>query len=193
MFMAARHVLRDDLSDLEDVLMLAFADDPHLEWLYPNDAAARRTWFRTALEAGRRRGHTYRTDDGTGVGIWSPPGVNSLSRADGAVLYQQMAESYGVAGTERLDAVAAARSALHPIEPHFYLLILGVATKGQGVGAELIAPVLRVCDEQGWPAYLESSSPRNVTFYERHGFAALHEIVVEGGPPLLGMWRPPAD
>ena len=103
-----------------------------------------------------------------------------------------MAESYGVAGTERLDAVAAARSALHPIEPHFYLLILGVATKGQGVGAELIAPVLRVCDEQGWPAYLESSSPRNVTFYERHGFAALHEIVVEGGPPLLGMWRPPA-
>lgn len=189
--MAVRHVLRDELGELEDVLMQAFADDPQLEWLYPDHGAARRSWFRIALEAGRRRGHTYRSTDGTGVAIWSPPGVNSLSRADGVAIYEQMAEHHGAAGTARLDANAAARSTLHPTEPHFYLLILGAATPGRGTGAELIAPVLRACDEQGWPAYLESSSPRNVTFYERHGFTAIHEIVVDGGPPLLGMWRNP--
>jgi len=189
--MAVRHVLREDLAELEDVLMQAFADDPHLEWLYPDHGAARRSWFRVALEAGRRRGHTYRSTDGTGVAIWSPPGVNSLSRADGVALYEQMAESHGAAGTARLDTIAAARSTLHPTEPHFYLLTLGAATPGRGTGAELIAPVLRTCDEQAWPAYLESSSPRNVTFYERQGFVAVHEIVVDGGPPLLGMWRAP--
>jgi hypothetical protein len=189
--MAARHVLRDELGDLEDVLMQAFTDDPHLEWLYPDHGQARRSWFRIALEAGRRRGHTYRSSEGTGVAIWSPPGVNSLSRADGVALYEQMAASHGDAGTIRLDTIAAARSTLHPTEPHFYLVTLGAATPGRGAGTELIAPVLRACDEQGWPAYLESSSPRNVSFYERHGFAPLHEIVVEGGPPLQGMWRTP--
>lgn len=189
--MAVRHVLRDDLEHLEDVLMQAFADDPHLGWLYPDHGAARRSWFRVALEAGRRRGHTYRTTDGTGVAIWSPPGVNSLSRADGVALYEQMAASHGAEGTARLDTIAAARSTLHPTEPHFYLLTLGAATPGRGTGAELIAPVLSVCDEQAWPAYLESSSPRNVSFYERHGFVAVHEIMVDGGPPLLGMWRAP--
>jgi acetyltransferase (GNAT) family protein len=189
--MAVRHVLREDLAELEDVLMQAFADDPHLEWLYPDHGAARRSWFRVALEAGRRRGHTYRSTERTGVAIWSPPGVNSLSRADGVALYEQMAESHGAAGTARLDTIAAARSTLHPTEPHFYLLTLGAATPGRGTGAELIAPVLRTCDEQAWPAYLESSSPRNVTFYERQGFVAVHEIVVDGGPALLGMWRAP--
>jgi hypothetical protein len=189
--MAVRHVLRDDLAELQDVLMQAFADDPHLAWLYPDHGEARRTWFRIALEAGRRRGHTYRSTDGTGVAIWSPPGVNSLSRADGDALYENMAEHHGEAGTVRLDAIATARSTFHPSEPHFYLLTLGVATPGGGAGGALIAPVLRTCDEQGWPAYLESSAPRNVTFYERQGFTALHEIVVEGGPPLLGMWRAP--
>jgi hypothetical protein len=187
--MAVRLVLRDDLADLQDVLMKAFAEDPHLDWLYPDHGAARRTWFRVALEAGRRRGHTYRSDDGTGVAIWSPPGVNSLSRADGDALQESMAEHHGEAGTARLEAIAAARSRFHPSEPHFYLLTLGVATPGRGAGGALIAPTLQACDEQRWPAYLESSAPRNITFYERHGFRALHEVVVEGGPSLLGMWR----
>jgi hypothetical protein len=41
-----------------------------------------------------------------------------------------------------------------------------------------------------WPAYLESSPPRNITFYERHGLVARDEIAVDGGPPLLGRCEP---
>lgn len=41
------------------------------------------------------------------------------------------------------------------------------------------------------PAYLESTNPRNVSLYERHGFAVTGSIDLPGGPSLSAMWRDP--
>ena len=60
------------------------------------------------------------------------------------------------------------------------------------LGGQVIAPVLERCDVERVPAYLESSNPRNVPFYQRHGFQVVDEIVLEeGGPVLHTMWRDP--
>jgi len=171
--------------------MAAFADDPLTRWLYPDGGETARGWFRIALQAGLRRGHTYGAAGGSGAAIWAPPGVRNFDRAEAAELAAVSEQHYGQAGLDRLGAVAEATGAAHPREPHFYLFIIGAATRSSGVGAQLLAPVLRTCDEQGWPAYLESSNPRNVTFYERHGFRGVAPIEPDGGPPLLGMWREP--
>lgn len=189
--MVARLVARADVAAAVDTLLRAFAEDPLTSWLYPDGGDAARSWFDIGVRAGVRRGHTYRSGDGGAVAVWSPPSVNNFDRTEGGALQAAMAERYGDAGLARLAAAAAATGAAHPHEPHFYLFLLGAAERGRGAGAEAIAPVLRACDEQGWPAYLESSSPLNVSFYERHGFTPVQPIEIEGGPTLLGMWRPP--
>ncbi len=171
--------------------MDAFKDDPLTNWLYPQGGESARPWFRVALRAGLKRGHTYKSDDGTGAAIWAPPSIGHLDRHEGGELTQAMAEHYGAAGVARLAAVAEATAAAHPPAPHFYLFVIGVSGRSRGVGATLLEPVLRICDEQSWPAYLESSNPRNESFYRRLGFSARYEILPEGGPPLLGMWREP--
>jgi hypothetical protein len=51
--------------------------------------------------------------------------------------------------------------------------------------------VLRRCDEDGMPAYLESSKERNLSFYGRHRFEVVGEYTVPGGPKLWFMWREP--
>ena len=57
---------------------------------------------------------------------------------------------------------------------------------------EDIELVLDRCDEEGVPAYLESSNPRNIPFYARHGFESTGEIVVgKGAPTVTAMWRNP--
>ena len=82
----------------------------------------------------------------------------------------------------------------HPQDPsHWYLFILGTeqAAQGQGLGSALLAQVLARVDADGMPAYLESSSERNLALYGRHGFEVTSEVVIPGGPRIWPMWREP--
>jgi ribosomal protein S18 acetylase RimI-like enzyme len=56
---------------------------------------------------------------------------------------------------------------LHPRESHWYILVIGVDPEfqGTGKGAELFAPVLRRADQEKQLVYLESSNPKNHSFY----------------------------
>jgi GNAT superfamily N-acetyltransferase len=83
--------------------------------------------------------------------------------------------------------------AFHPQEAHWHLPLIGVhpAHQGKGIGAALLLHVLNACDDQKALVYLEATSPRNVPFYERHGFAALGSIQVADSPPVVPMLRKP--
>jgi ribosomal protein S18 acetylase RimI-like enzyme len=60
---------------------------------------------------------------------------------------------------------------------------------GRGLGAALMKHALQICDEQGLPAYLESSNPRNISLYERHGFEVMGEIRTDTSPLMTPMYR----
>jgi GNAT superfamily N-acetyltransferase len=82
---------------------------------------------------------------------------------------------------------------LHPKEPHWYLATLGTdpSMQGKGIGTKLLRDALRLADEKGMPAYLESSKESNVPFYARSGFEVVGEVRVSGSPTLWRMWRDP--
>jgi ribosomal protein S18 acetylase RimI-like enzyme len=84
---------------------------------------------------------------------------------------------------------------LHPVEPHHYVLIIGVRpdAQGQGVGIELMQPMIKSADQTAVNIYLESSNPKNIQFYEKLGFKLLNEIYpLKNGPPMFRMLRAPA-
>ena len=62
--------------------------------------------------------------------------------------------------------------------------------RGQGWGGRLLAHVLEIVDNDGLPAFLESSNPRNISIYERHGFENLGTLDVGGRPLMTPMLRP---
>jgi ribosomal protein S18 acetylase RimI-like enzyme len=79
-------------------------------------------------------------------------------------------------------------------EPHWYLNVIGThpERQGQGLGGRVLGPVCARFDEDGVAAYLESSNPRNMTLYRRHGFVELDfTIDLPDGPRLYPMWRAP--
>src|SRR4029434_6355179 len=96
-----------------------------------------------------------------------------------------------VDGQTRSDAIAVMEQMgrYHPSEPHWYLPLIGVdpSQQGKGYGTALMRYALDACDGDRAPAYLESTNPRNVPLYQRHGFELLGTIQGGGIPPLFTM------
>lgn len=63
------------------------------------------------------------------------------------------------------------------------------AHQGGGIGSALIAEGLKAVDRDGLIAYLESSNPRNIPLYQRHGFEVIGEIQSGSSPTVRPMLR----
>jgi ribosomal protein S18 acetylase RimI-like enzyme len=60
-----------------------------------------------------------------------------------------------------------------------YITIVGVSPEYQnhGYGGKLIRAVLEQSDEKGQPVYLETTTDKNVSMYERFGFKKLEQVM----------------
>jgi Acetyltransferase (GNAT) domain len=67
------------------------------------------------------------------------------------------------------------------------------SSQRRGLGTALLEQSLQVVDNIGLPAYLDSTNPRNVSLYQRHGFATTGPIELPDGPVLIKMWRGPPE
>jgi len=185
-----------DFGPLAEVLARAFYDDPVTAWFYPNAARRMRhsrRFFAIRLRQLAEHGLIYTTSDRTGAALWAPPGHwretlrQSLMQLPmlPVLLPRIVRSTHAVREIERH----------HPVEPHYYLSVVGTdpELQGEGVGSALLAPVLQRCDETGAAAYLECSKEGNVSFYARHGFAVTRRIELPEGPPLWLMRREPPD
>jgi ribosomal protein S18 acetylase RimI-like enzyme len=186
---------RDDMDALATTLARAFDDDPVISWVFPG--AERRPRMARRLFA-MRLGHligddeVYTADANRGGAVWALPDRWKISPGQQLTMVARLLGGLGLR-TRRVLAGLHDIERRHPTEPHYYLAVLGVDPdeQGQGLGSALMGPVLRSCDEDRIPAYLESSKERNVDFYGRHGFRVLEELRLPAGPPVWLMWRDP--
>ena len=174
-----------------DTLLLGFSTDPLTRWLCPEAGTYLDMKAGINAFAGRAVDHGggWASADFAGVAMWLPPGVDPDEEAMAAE-FQRLCEEKTL---EEVFAVFEAMSEYHPAEPCWYLPMIGVdpAHQGRGVGAALMKHALDVIDTQGAVAYLESSNPRNISLYERHGFEAMGQIQIGGSPVVTPMIRQP--
>ncbi len=184
-----------DLPAIGQTATRAFVGDPVWDWLAPHS----RTWkrgmpfvFRMAAAEHLAHRTVWVTPDVTAVAVWASPGhrTNQLREALAA---PRLATVFGAKSIAGLRFYAAVREA-HPIEPHWYLGMLATdpAHQGRGHGSAVLQPTLDRCDEDGLPAYLESSKESNLAYYRRHGFEVQRELrPIASGPAVWLMWREP--
>ncbi|CDO05770.1 N-acetyltransferase [Mycolicibacterium cosmeticum] len=204
-----RPAVRADIGELSRVLGRAFYDDPVMAWMLPDPVARRRKLHRVFAALTRHhhlsRGGVEVASAGSTSGaasavptigacaLWDPPGrwqhttAEELRAAPGLLLTFGRTLRRGQQVTELMKRH-------HPEEPHWYLAVIGSdpTVRGSGQGQALMRSRLDRCDAEHAPAYLESSNPANIGYYQRFGFEVTGEInLPDGGPSLWPMWREP--
>lgn len=191
-----RPASQQDFPELAALLVRSFGGDPFHRWLFPDErvrASRQRLLFERLLMVYGRHGVVHTTEDRAGVAMWDPPRQEGPGLAEVLTFVLRVLPVFGW----RVFAVAegmAPLAGLHPQEPHWYLSVLGSDPDRQrnGVGTALVRSVLERCDRDGIPAYLESSRPENVPWYERFGFEVVAPLPMpRGGPSLYRMRREP--
>jgi ribosomal protein S18 acetylase RimI-like enzyme len=177
---------------LTAVLVLAFSTDPAARWMY-RDPHQYITHFPSFVQAFAGNAYThqsaYYVGEYAGAALWLPPDVHPDEEAMIDLMQRTVPERY----RQDASAVFEQMGRYHPRQPHWYLPLIGVdpAHQGHGYGSTLMQHALVPCDQDKTPAYLESSNPRNISLYKRHGFELLGTIQAGTSPPLYPMLRPP--
>jgi ribosomal protein S18 acetylase RimI-like enzyme len=173
-----------------DTIMLAFSADPMARWCWPDPhqyVAVMPSFVRAFASAGFVRNGAFYTEGHVGAALWLPPGTAPDDAAMGEMMERTIAPSI------RGEAIAVMErmAGHHPGEAHWYLPLIGVdpAHQGKGHGDALMRYALERCDREHAPAYLESTNPRNISLYERHGFEPLATIQLGSSPTVVPMLR----
>ena len=188
-----RRAAATDAAEISTILAEAFFDDPLFAWVFPGDSSRPRilrAMFAHIAE------HVYlpagaSTLCGSGAAIWQPPGVRLDDQVDPKLAAAFVKAVEGEMG--RLMSLFGVIEEAHPVEPHWYLPLIGVRpiAQGRAIGTRLLEFTLKEIDDQRAASYLEATSPRNAALYTRHGFEVVGELRVDDSPPLFPMWREP--
>jgi ribosomal protein S18 acetylase RimI-like enzyme len=179
-----------DESAVIDTIVLAFAADPVTRWAWadPRQYLATMPGFTRAFGGGAFAYNSAHCTAGyAGAALWLPPGAHPDEQAMGEILERTVADAIRA----DLFTIFEQMGGHHPDGPHWYLPMIGVdpAHQDQGHGSALLQHALEQCDRDHLPAYLESTNPRNIPLYQRHGFEAIGTIQVGSSPPLIPMLR----
>ena len=181
-----------DAEEVGRTLAEGFSDDPVVTWVFqePGRSAKLSTFFDFLAGAALvPLGATYLVPGSCAA--WTPPDTPPWPQERSARFTALLQQECTPADVARLGEVNAAEQMHHPKERCWYLGLIGTtpAAQGRGYGSALLKHSLRTVDGSGLPAYLESTNPRNVPFYQRHGFEATGLIELPDGPSLHDVAR----
>ena len=173
-------------------LVIAFSIEPLMRWCYP-DPHQYLAHFPDFIRADAGKAFEQRTayysDSFSGVALWLPPGIESDEEEISTIFQSTVSESL----RKEVLGIAEQMGRYRPIEPHWYLPLMGVELRHQrkGIGSAIMKHALIPCDRDKQLAYLEATSQENMAFYERHGFERLGTIQCASAPPVFPMLREP--
>jgi ribosomal protein S18 acetylase RimI-like enzyme len=181
-----------DEASIIDVLVRANWADPAARWVWPDSQQFLMHFPNFVRAFGGKafaHGSAYYVDGYVGAALWLPPDVHPDEETLIALVQQTVSEQI----QKDFFAVFERMGRYQPTEPHWYLPLMGVdpSQQGKGFGSALLQHTLFQLDRDNKLAYLESSNPRNISLYKRHGFELLGTIQTGTSPSIAPMLRNP--
>ncbi len=179
--MQLRHPSRADLTQLCVTAMRAFATDPVMRWLHPDDDEFFQHGgevLRDSMAGWLEYNQVWCTDDCASLAVWLQPGRPGAP---------DDVDSAGLPASpdllDRFSIIGPLLAEHSPSEEHWYLQLLATHPdwQRQGLGAALMEAKFAEADQQGLSCHLETETLVNVAYYRRHGFEVHAEFDVPSG------------
>lgn len=182
-----------DPSQLEaasNALMMGFSTDPFQRWLMPDPTIYYKNfkkWTVNTCKQSFLEEGVFGDENNYGTAVWFPPGFD-IDFADVSETYKEIPKDRKAEAFKMFEMMDESR-----VHDAWYLEYLAVdpSKQGSGLGSLILKESLKVIDELGEAAYLESSNPQNMSLYERFGFRFLKKIQVGSSPQINTMFRQP--
>ena len=184
------------------VLVGSHASYPAFRAVFPRQRQRHRAlhhFFSASLRDASELGSAWVVREGdrlSAVAVWRPPGeaLWDTRRKLRASARLAMVALVAPASARRFFAYGANAERATPRERGWVLEVLGVRPDSQrgGAGSALTRLGIDRADADGLPAFLHTSDPANVAYYQRFGFEVVAEpVLVPDGPPHIAMRRAP--
>ena len=182
-----------DPSQLEaasNALMMGFSTDPFQRWLMPDPTIYYKNFKKWTINTCKQsflEEGVFGDENNYGTAVWFPPGFD-IDFADVSETYKEIPKDRKAEAFKMFDMMGESR-----VHDAWYLEYLAVdpLKQGLGLGSSILKESLKVIDEAGEAAYLESSNPQNMSLYERFGFRFLKKIQIGSSPQINIMFREP--
>jgi len=187
-----RSATPDEMPEVVATIVAAFITDPLTRFAWPSPHDYLHAMPLATREIGGesfKQGTAYVSADFTGAALWLPPGVHPNGEAVEKVFRDTSKPEH----LNDLLGTFGKMDQWRPQEPHWHLPLIGVEpnAQGKGLGGALMPHTVARCDQEEALAFLQSTSSRNISLYERHGFEVIGEVQVGAGPQVTPMLRRP--
>jgi GNAT superfamily N-acetyltransferase len=191
-----RVATRADREAVTTTIAVAFFTDPVWSFVFPDDSrrlGQLHRWWGFYVDQGLQHNWVRVTEGCESAAVWFPPGVPEVPPEDEQLVLDLLRDLVGD-DYDRVMKCVDCFDESHPAgDEHFYLSLVGTHDdyRGSGFGMALLRENVALIDDEGQPAYLESSNPSNHPRYASLGFEPIGEFTLPGGPSVQQMWRDP--
>jgi len=180
-----------------NILTASFIDDPSFSYVFADtchQVSAVNAFFEIFATDAMQRGKIEIAPDEQGACMWYTAEVDifneQFEEAIGKII-NAISEIAGKESGKRFEHIIEKISQNEPTQKHCEVFFIGLkpSARNKGIGKSLLKPVLDYADTNQVDCYLVSSNPRNISFYERHGFQKYCPIEISSSYSMTGMWR----
>ena len=176
---------RTDAARIAAIFLSAFLGDPFMLSLFSSARDIQKAMgadFRYVIEKARVNGVVFRTSDTyEGAAVWCLTGFPKSTFSLNVRIAWFMLNQFKVHDLRKFVSfyLKVEKAHIRIIKrPHYYLELLGVDEKFQGMGfaSKLLKPVLAHADQSRRYCYLETQNEKNVVLYQHFGFEVADTI-----------------
>ncbi|MEN0056854.1 MAG: GNAT family N-acetyltransferase [Mucilaginibacter sp.] len=123
-------------------------------------------------------GAVYLSDDKKACALVMYPDKKKFSFKSTLLDIKLLLNSIGITRAGKAMSRESAIKANYPNEPIYYLWFLGVQNDEQnaGIGSKLLKEIIKDSQIQKRPIYLETSTIKNIPWYQKFGFSIYNEL-----------------